>query len=120
MLLAAIEDYSEALRLDPQQPTYIVDALQHSMRLAISNVQLRMLAKQSNWSRHRRSHIKHSVGPISNLEQFREGLSTFESGLSADPKNSVLLASISWILATCPDASIRDGSRALECACAVE
>jgi tetratricopeptide (TPR) repeat protein len=45
-----------------------------------------------------------------------DAVGAYESATGAQPGNAVLLANLSWILATCPDGSVRNGSRAVELA----
>jgi tetratricopeptide (TPR) repeat protein len=48
------------------------------------------------------------------LARYKEGLASLEKGLTVDFKCAMLLDSIAWILATCPEGAVRDGKRALE------
>ncbi len=48
------------------------------------------------------------------LRRYREALNSFEKALSIEPNNSVYRESIAWLLASCPDADVRDGDRAVK------
>lgn len=48
--------------------------------------------------------------------QVAEAVRHYEAALAMLPENPYLLNNLAWVLATCPDASIRNGSRALELA----
>jgi Flp pilus assembly protein TadD len=43
----------------------------------------------------------------------KEAISEYEQALSIAPEDSVALNNLAWILATCSDASMRDGARAV-------
>ncbi len=47
---------------------------------------------------------------------FREAISHYEKALLIDPDSIFALNNLSWVLATAPDASVRDGARAVELA----
>jgi protein O-mannosyl-transferase len=54
------------------------------------------------------------------MERYREAEGRLEAALRADPHLTEAMGALSWLLATCPDAGIRDGARAVtlaECAC---
>jgi tetratricopeptide (TPR) repeat protein len=47
------------------------------------------------------------------LGNVREAISEYEQALNIEPEDSVVLNNLAWILATCSDASMRDGARAV-------
>lgn len=55
-------------------------------------------------------------GVLIHLGQYREGLKDFEMSLRVDPDMPDSMNGLAWLLATCPDASIRDGARAVRLA----
>jgi Flp pilus assembly protein TadD len=48
--------------------------------------------------------------------RFREAVLEYESALALQPDNAQLLNNLAWVLATCPEASVRNGARAVELA----
>jgi Flp pilus assembly protein TadD len=46
----------------------------------------------------------------------REAMAHFETALKLQPDNARTLSGLAWVLATCPEASVRDGTRALKLA----
>jgi tetratricopeptide (TPR) repeat protein len=50
------------------------------------------------------------------LGNYREALARWRQGLSIEPNNRPLLNQTAWVLATCPKASLRNGSEAVELA----
>jgi tetratricopeptide (TPR) repeat protein len=45
-----------------------------------------------------------------------EAVTHYQAALAAVPNNPYLLSNLAWVLATCPDAAIRNGARAVELA----
>ena len=60
----------------------------------------------------------HTVLAISLKEkgETAEAIQQYEQALKIYPKSISALTNLAWILATCPDGSLRDGSRAVEIA----
>ena len=50
------------------------------------------------------------------MENYREAVARLEVALQVDPHFTEAMGALSWVLATCPDASVRDGTRALSLA----
>lgn len=48
--------------------------------------------------------------------RLNEAITRFQEGVKVQPNNANLLNNLAWIMATCPDASLRDGARAVEMA----
>jgi tetratricopeptide (TPR) repeat protein len=48
--------------------------------------------------------------------RIKEALAQYEAALAAQPANPSVLSSLAWVLATCPEAPIRNGPRAVELA----
>ena len=48
--------------------------------------------------------------------QFAEALTHYQAALAAQPANPSVLNSVTWVLATCPESSVRNGPRAVELA----
>jgi tetratricopeptide (TPR) repeat protein len=61
-----------------------------------------------------------SLGGLGNVLRMtgetHEAAGYFERALKTDPESTISLSGLAWILATCPDASLRDGRRAVELA----
>jgi len=55
-------------------------------------------------------------GALYMQEKVREALARWREGLRADPNSLPLLNQTAWVLATCPDASVRNGPEAVELA----
>ena len=51
-----------------------------------------------------------------NIGKQREAIADYNSALEREPANSGVLNNLAWVLATSPDASLRDGRRAIELA----
>jgi tetratricopeptide (TPR) repeat protein len=51
-----------------------------------------------------------------NIGKQSEAIADYESALQRDPDNSGVLNNLAWVLATSPDAELRDGTRAVELA----
>jgi protein O-mannosyl-transferase len=58
-----------------------------------------------------------SLGGLGNVLRMtgeaHEAVRYFERSLKTDPESAISLSGLAWILATCPDASLRDGRRAV-------
>jgi Flp pilus assembly protein TadD len=50
------------------------------------------------------------------LGKIKEAIDEYETAIRLDPTNGLVANNLAWILATCPDASLRNGKRALELA----
>src|SRR5204862_3640118 len=48
--------------------------------------------------------------------QPHEAIAHFQTALRLEPENVRTLSNLAWLLATCPDASVRDGAKAIELA----
>jgi tetratricopeptide (TPR) repeat protein len=48
--------------------------------------------------------------------QFAEALTHYQAAVAAQPANPAVLSSVAWVLATCPEPSVRNGPRAVELA----
>jgi protein O-mannosyl-transferase len=54
------------------------------------------------------------------LGRYREAIGQYEKALSLDPSHLPAYYQLAWLLATCPDAEIRDGHRAVDLALKAE
>jgi len=50
------------------------------------------------------------------LGEYKKALADFKKAVDLDPKSGIAQNSLAWLLATCPDAKIRDGGKAVEAA----
>jgi tetratricopeptide (TPR) repeat protein len=48
--------------------------------------------------------------------QYRDAVAHYESALQIDPRSVLTMNNLAWLLATCADASVRNGTRAVEIA----
>ena len=46
----------------------------------------------------------------------REAVAHYQKALELQPKNAITCKNLAWMLATCPEASVRNGARAVELA----
>jgi len=46
----------------------------------------------------------------------KEAIQRWQEALAIEPENGNAASNLAWVFATCPDASIRDGGRAVELA----
>lgn len=112
----AIKDYDEAIRLDPKYATAfygrgIARVLKKEYDKAIKDYDeaIRLSPKYAFAFRERA--VAHS-----NLKEYARALADYESAVRIDPKYATALADQAWLLATCPDAHFRDGTKAVTAA----
>jgi tetratricopeptide (TPR) repeat protein len=43
-----------------------------------------------------------------------QAVADYKKAIEIDPKNALMINNLAWVLATCPDASVRDGKQAIE------
>lgn len=110
----AIADFSEALRIDPKYfyATYSRGRAHEAKRDFDKAVE-----DYSETIRHNPKYMFAYWGRASarnQMKQFDKSAADYTEALRLDPRNSRLLNSLSWMLATCPDEKVRDGKRAVE------
>jgi tetratricopeptide (TPR) repeat protein len=112
----AIAHYEEALRLDPNfaEARSNLGAALHGLgrfEEAIAHYEEAQRLKpnlamtQINWG-----------GALRELGRFEQAAAHFEEALQFEPDNYRAWNHMAWLLATCPDARVRDGKRAVELA----
>jgi tetratricopeptide (TPR) repeat protein len=112
----AIKDYDEALRLEPGY------SVAHNNRGVVWEAKGKIDAALDDYSAAIKSDPKYAT-PWRNraLVHQRRGdfvlaARDFAEAGKVDPTNAMLMDDLAWLLATCPDAAVRDGKRALELA----
>jgi tetratricopeptide (TPR) repeat protein len=113
---SAIEQYRAAIKHDPnnvQAVVYLADAtLRTGAALEAAHWYRQALAKAPDSTR-----ISHALAmALIKAGRHAEARKVLESALSAQPGNAELLNALGRLLATAPDAAVRDGRRALEMA----
>jgi tetratricopeptide (TPR) repeat protein len=113
---SAIEQYRAAIKHDPnnvQAVVYLADAtLRTGAALEAAHWYRQALAKAPDSTR-----ISHALAmALIKAGRHAEARKVLESALSAQPGNAELLNALARLLATAPDAAVRDGRRALEMA----
>jgi Flp pilus assembly protein TadD len=122
-LPAAVGHYEQALRLKP-------DLAQARNQLGLALYQLgEAAAAASNWaeairqfqravalkSDHASAHDSLGLA-LSRVGRFAEAVAQYGQALALNPRLVSAQNNLAWLLATCPDASIRNGARAVELA----
>jgi Tfp pilus assembly protein PilF/uncharacterized RDD family membrane protein YckC len=110
---AAIADYDEAIRIAPQS-TEAHDGRGNVRRVlkdydaALADyetvVQLNPLSARAYYKRGRVLTLR---------KEFERAVRDYEKAVELDPKLIAAHNSLAWVLATCPDAKVRDGRRAI-------
>jgi tetratricopeptide (TPR) repeat protein len=109
----AAADYSTAIRLQPE------GGAGHALRAQVRHRQGRIDDALADWSEHLRRHPADSRGYLfrSTLHKERkawaEALEDLNAAYRISPDNPLVCNHLAWMLATCPDAQLRDGSRAV-------
>jgi tetratricopeptide (TPR) repeat protein len=127
---AAEQHFKEALQMAPSYPdSYLYYArylLSHShadqartllhkaLELSPSNVPARELLKEAEM-RDVEAH-KTSGDALLRNGRFGEAITEYETALEIEPNFVSALNNFAWLLSTCPDASLRNGAKALEMA----
>ena len=72
--------------------------------------------KRCAWTAHRRSAYRTRGWARQAQREFGKALADFEAARRLEPQSDLCLAAMAWILATAPDANLRNGKRAVELA----
>ena len=112
----AIKDYDEAIRLDPKYVTAVYGrgvarALKKEYAMAIKDYDeaIRLSPRYTfAFVERGRAH--------SNLKEYAKALADYEAAARIDPKYATALGDQAWLLATCADATFRDGKKAVAAA----
>ncbi|WP_422928125.1 tetratricopeptide repeat protein [Singulisphaera sp. PoT] len=112
----ALADFDQALRLEPREPLFLdhrglAYLAKKDDKRAISDFDeaLRLDPKQASTYGHRGTALARS-------RQYGRAVADFEAALRLDPGDIWSGNALAWLLATCPDASLRDGAKAVELA----
>ena len=112
----AIADYDEAMRLDPDNATRHNERgvswgnlKNYEKAIADYNEAIRLDPK-SPWPFSNRGWAWH------NKREYGKAIADYNEAIRLDPKCAVPFNLRAWLLATCPDAKLRDGQRAVESA----
>jgi tetratricopeptide (TPR) repeat protein len=112
----AIKDYTEALRLEPGY------SVAHNNRGIVWEAKGDFAKAIQDYTDAIKSDPKYSTpwrnrGLVHQRRgEYKLAAADFTEAAQLDPKNSVVLDDLAWILATCPDASVRNGKEALRLA----
>lgn len=126
----AEQHFKDALRMAPSYPdSYIYYAryliahartneaqplLQRALEVSPNDATARELLKEARIGE-AGPHI--TIGNVRLGEgKFREAITEYEGALAIAPESLSALSNLAWVLSTCPDASLRNGARALELA----
>jgi tetratricopeptide (TPR) repeat protein len=116
---AAIDEYEAALRQDAgnaQARTYLADARMRLGQPLLAAVQYRAALGSGADS----TRIRYSLAmAYVKAGRYAEARKVFDEGLAAQPGHQIYINALARILATAPDAAVRDGPRALQLATAL-
>jgi tetratricopeptide (TPR) repeat protein len=110
----AVADFSEAVRLEPKNAEFLLGRgwVYHNLGkhdLAIKDLDVAVqLTPASGPTYHTRGMARQAKG------DYAGALDDFGQAASLDPTSALCHASLAELLATCPQAGLRDGKRALE------
>jgi carboxyl-terminal processing protease len=113
---AAYADFSEAIRLAPEFPDVYTSRaafLLEEKRLdeAFADVSQAILLDPS-----RADEFAQRALILIKLDRNQAALADLQTALRLDPQNKETSNNLAWLLATCPEAALRDGKKAVQCA----
>jgi tetratricopeptide (TPR) repeat protein len=112
----AIADYNEAIRLDP------IYTFAYNNRAAVWFNKRDYEKAIADYNEAIRLDPKYVVAYRSRgvvwraKKEYDRAIADYNEAIRLDPKDAANLNSLAWLLATCPDAKVRDGKRAVELA----
>jgi protein O-mannosyl-transferase len=112
----AMAEWQKALELDPsyvKARLNLASALMDKGRIDEAIEHYRKVIEST--PNDARVHFQLGQG-LARKGQAREAVGQFEKALVLQPANDVVLNELAWTLATCPDAAVRNGPKALELA----
>ena len=116
----AVFQFYQALKLAPDNAFVRTNLIQLFARLtrdtnAVARLQ-RVVQLTPEWAQ---AHYSLAVA-LQSDHQFSPALVHYKKALDLEPQNLAVQSRLAWLLATCPDASLRNGSRSLELARQIE
>ena len=109
----AIEDYTEAIRLNPQFASAVLrkralaQAEKKEYDKAIEDfTEVIRLDPQSEWFRHRGD-------AWADKREYDKAINDYTEAIRLDPKDAYALRDLAWLYSTCPNAKFRDGKKAV-------
>ncbi len=109
----AVRVLQKALRLKPDFPSAGDNMGLAMMRSGKLEEALPYFRKALEWKPDSVETRVNLGGVLLQLGRHREALAELRTALSLEPDQAIILGNMAWILATSPDNSIRDGSRAI-------
>jgi tetratricopeptide (TPR) repeat protein len=110
----ALKDYDEALRLYPQHPVWLRDRgdiyegkkeLGKALRDYTEAIRLSPLGPAA---------YLHRGIAYKAMKEYDKAVADYAEVIRLDPKDPDAYDSLAWVLATCPDAKVRDGQKAVD------
>ena len=112
----AIADYKEAIRLDPQNESAFIsrglawkNKKEYDKALADFNEAIRLDPQNAT------VFVNRGIG-WRKKKEYDKALADFNVAIRLDPQYASAFNNRAWLMATCPDARVRDGKRAVESA----
>jgi tetratricopeptide (TPR) repeat protein len=112
----AIADFSEAIRFGPQEPDYYASRArvyrnkrEYDKVIADCNETIRLAPQEP-------AYFVSRASAYSVKKEYAKAIADYNEAIRLAPKYAYACNSLAWILATCPDASCRDGKRAVDMA----
>ena len=112
----ALADFNEAIRLDPQNATVFVNRgiawrgkEEFDKALADDNEAIRLDPQNA------RAFMNRGIA-LAMKKEYDKALADFNEAIRLDPQYASAFNNRAWLMATCPDARVRDGKRAVESA----
>ena len=113
---AAIAEYQEAARLEPDNQAAIQNlknARSEQGPLEAAMAGARQVLQQHGYDAETYAAI---AGELEQRGLYSNAVEIFQEALGKHPRDPRLLADFAWLLATCPDASVRNGAAAMKLA----
>lgn len=112
----AMHQFEKALELRPDFPLARNNLVNALLKTGEADSAIEQLRKALDFRPHD-ADINYKVGSLlQSRGRFREAVSYYEKSLAVAPENPRCLNDFAWILATCPDSSLRNGSKAVDLA----
>ena len=114
----AIADANRAIQIDPHNIAPCIDAyfargFAH-LRLKDYDQAVLDLTAGLKLDPKDRTALLHRAAAFVYLEKYKDAVADLRQASKLDPKNTDTLNSLAWLLATCPDSSVRNGEKATQ------